>query len=88
MPSLSMSQVARLAANVGHGNLEVRQSRRGWAGICKCGFNSHRVPTKELAEQLLTDHIVRAAEGVVRRLRASGRDPLALLAELESRTAS
>jgi hypothetical protein len=72
---VTLAQVGRWAAAAGHTNLQVRESRRGWSSSCACGFSSPRVPTRELAEQAVTDHVMRKLQSWQDRLRASGRDP-------------
>jgi hypothetical protein len=84
---LTMLQLRRMAAHLGHTNLQARESRRGWSGTCACGFVSGRVPTQVLAEQALADHFSRAADTFMRKARASGRDTAAIVADLEARRA-
>jgi hypothetical protein len=84
---LTLAELERMAAPLGHSNLHVRQSRRGWGGHCSCGFGSRKFLTAEMAEQSLVDHFLRAAAVYMRNARASGGDPGAIVADLEARRA-
>lgn len=70
---LTMKQLAEIAAGHGHARPAVRQTRRGWVGVCGCGFRSVRTPESSQAEQLVGEHVIRAALEIQRRRRASGR---------------
>ena len=82
MADVTMAELARIARALGHRNLIVRETRRGWSGYCGCTYISPRVPTRELAEQGLADHVTNIARSALRKAAASGRDPESLIASL------
>lgn len=70
---LTMRDLARIASDYGHAQPRVSETRRGWVGTCGCGFRSARTPTSAQAEQLVGEHIIRAARSILAKKRASGR---------------
>jgi hypothetical protein len=82
MPAVTFAQLRSIAEQAGHAPLTVRESRRGWSGICGCGFNSPRVPTSALATQALADHVNRVGNAAYNRLRASGHSEESILDRL------
>jgi hypothetical protein len=84
MPQLNMAQVRQISENLGHARPGVRQSRRGWSGVCGCGFTSPRVPLQAQAEQLVTDHVMRVVQTWLAKQKASGRTLQEVVSTLES----
>jgi hypothetical protein len=72
MPDLSLAQIAHIASNLGHANLEVVPMGRGtwWMATCSCGYHSTRRRTQALAADAAAHHVTTIARAFL----ASGRD--------------
>lgn len=46
------------AATLGHAQLAVEQSRRGYHGTCACGFSTPRIDAPAQAARMLRAHVV------------------------------
>jgi len=67
---LSNEQVAKIAANLGHDNLQVEQTPSGayWICTCSCGYRCTRRYSSALAAEAAAHHMMT----IVRRWQASG----------------
>ncbi len=57
MPSLPLRDVARIARSLGHRDLAVIPSRRGFVATCSCGYRSANRRTDALAAQAAAHHL-------------------------------
>lgn len=57
---MSMPEVARIAAALGHGDLQVFQTGNGtyWVCTCACGYRSTRRPDAHQAQGAAGHHLV------------------------------
>jgi len=83
MPQITIAQLRRLGEHIGHRDFHVVESRRGWHASCSCGWRSGRVPDRAQAEQVVADHLASKAESWSARVRASGRNPVDLISQLD-----
>lgn len=61
---MSFEQIRRIAANLGHDNLTVFETRRGmWRFTCGCGYESAGTALKKNAVQAAVYHFEQVANG-------------------------
>lgn len=69
MPNVTLKQVAAIAAQLGHSDLSVRETRSGrWIASCSCGYES----TSRLNRRFGADAAAHHLEEIVRAWQASG----------------
>jgi hypothetical protein len=54
---ITLQEVARIAANLGHQDLEVRPRGRDFIAVCSCGYVSAKRRTPALAAQAAARHM-------------------------------
>lgn len=65
----SFAEMTEIANALGHSEMRLQETRKGWHGLCSCGFTTHRRDTQAIAAAGLVHH----AQSVVTEFIASGR---------------
>ena len=81
---ITMAELRRWLAPIGHTHLRVTETRRGWNASCSCGFMTPRLPDQATGEQALADHAERAIVKHFRQERAAGHTTDEVVASLEA----
>jgi hypothetical protein len=62
----TFAEMTEIANALGHSDMNVRKSNRGYHGLCSCGFTTHRQGTEAVALTMLVGHVRKAVLDFIR----------------------